>query len=201
MVPLRGPLIDRTYWAQPKLPIPFPSHFEAYIYVYSLLLDLEHRLLALLSLLCWYSKFHEGYPGRPKQLWEENVSQKSRWGMKENQNLLQKFKLSVPQSRELSHRAWKWSPRASDNADTVQWLITCPLSSCFLWGLWCSLNSHSLYSLFVLHSCGWVFCVCGMGIVIWRGITRWWKWRRWKIHEGRFLPLGEIQHKTTYEQG
>ena len=52
VVPLRGSLIDRTYWAQPKLPIPFPSHFEAYIYVYSLLLDLEHRLLALLSLLC-----------------------------------------------------------------------------------------------------------------------------------------------------
>ena len=109
------------------------------------------------------------------------LSQKSKWGMKENQDLLQKFKLSIPWRRELNHRAWKWSPHAFDNADAVQWLMTCPWSSCFPWGLWCSLNSHSLYSLFVLYSCGWIFCVCGMGIIIWRGITRWWKWRRGKI--------------------
>lgn len=35
----------------------------------------------------------------------------------------------------------------------------------------------------------------------WRSSKESEEWRRWKIHEERFLPLGETQHKTTYEQG
>ena len=49
-------------------------------YFYSLLPDLEHRLIAILSLLCRYPKFHEGSPGRPKQLWEENVKSEVKVG-------------------------------------------------------------------------------------------------------------------------